>query len=120
MVVHGFLGCNFSVGLGRWLCRLRIEDFRLFCRVGCIRVRLFLGLAIPRFRVLQRFLELLLCFGRGRGLGIGCRLLNRGGWLDPLSFTYSSPLVASTGLLEEELISDVFADFDVFLRVAET
>ena len=112
VVVHGFLGCSFSVGPGRWLCRLRVEGFRWFCRVGCIRVLCFLGLAILWFRVQRYFLGLLVCSDRERGLCSGCKLVNRGGWLHPLNLTYSSPLLASAVLLEEEVVSDVFAYFD--------
>jgi len=87
VVMHRFLGCSFSAGLSHWLCRLRIQDFRWFCRVGCIRVLCFLGLAILWFRVQQHFLGFLVCFDRERDLGSGCRLLNLLGWLHPLSVT---------------------------------
>ena len=87
VVMHGFLGCIFSAGLSHWLCRLRIEDFRWFCHVGRIRVLCFLGLAILWFRVQRRFPALRVCSDRERGLDSGCRLPNRGGWLDPLSVT---------------------------------
>jgi len=80
---HGFLRCSFSVRLCHWLIRLNIENLQCSYHVGYKRSHLLLGLAILWFRVQQRFLGLLVCSDRERGLCTGCRLLNLLGWLGP-------------------------------------